>query len=319
MSKELKEMEYSDAPSGYVTMYHYKEPFMPFEYQGSGFGYQGALLFDGSTDKIQCHLCGDWFGALPHHLMREHNIRASAYKNLVGLRQTSALISEGMRKKLIASGLDKRLQNLRAGGKKSEETKKKISDTLKKRVRESENEKGTCPYQLIDRLQKRAKELGRCPTNREITFETSLCNVYGTFSNACLIAGLTPLKSGQTLGNHYHTKYPKEEIVVKVRNYWIENNKLPKPALFQNKTEYQAYLKHKKEIIKEVLTGTGKFHDTPVKVYYTKDELLDIIKVFIKNNDRLPSISDCKRGLLPHASRYCYHFGTFKNALDLIV
>ena len=42
-------MEYEEAPSGYVTLYNYKEPFMPYR---EGYGYLGVVLFDGETDKV---------------------------------------------------------------------------------------------------------------------------------------------------------------------------------------------------------------------------------------------------------------------------
>lgn len=109
-NREKKEIEYEEAPSGNVTFYNYKEPLMKFE---QGHGFIGALVFDTESDKIQCHLCGEWFGHLPSHLAKEHNMRSAAYKDLVGLNQTTALINESMRAKMIASGLKKRMKNLR--------------------------------------------------------------------------------------------------------------------------------------------------------------------------------------------------------------
>jgi hypothetical protein len=70
-------LEYEEAPSGSVYFYNYKEPLMKFE---EGFGFIGALVFDDTTDKIQCHFCGEWFEALGNHINREHNMRAAEYK-----------------------------------------------------------------------------------------------------------------------------------------------------------------------------------------------------------------------------------------------
>lgn len=65
----MKELEYPEAPSGFVTLYNYKEPFMPFTDPDTreGFGYGGVLVFDGVSDKVQCHLCGEWYHALGNH------------------------------------------------------------------------------------------------------------------------------------------------------------------------------------------------------------------------------------------------------------
>lgn len=311
MTKEKKEIEYPDAPSGFVTLYNYKEPFMPFR---EGYGYEGVLLFDGLSDKIQCHLCGDWYEAMGNHLHREHNMTASAYKEKVGLRQTTALVSETLRAKMIANGMDKRLQNLRAGGKKTQEEKDKIRATLKKVCREKENETDTCPLQLIERLQVLAKKLGRTPTERECHFKESIQRVYGSFKEACSVAGIEYRVSGETISRR-QSKYSKEMTVNFVKNYWINNKQFPKWRVFPNKTMYRRYLQDKKEIKKEILHGEGIFQRTGERFYYSKEELLDTLKKFKEINNRDASISDCKRGLLPHASRYYYHFGNLKNAL----
>lgn len=229
MIKGKKEMEYPDAPSGYVTLYNYKEPFMKFEHNGSGYGFQGVLLFDGSTDQIQCHICGEWFHSLGRHLNREHNITAAKYKTLVGLRQTSALISETVRAKLIAHGTE-RFKNLIPGKKKSEAEKEKISTTLKKNPRETQNENGSCPEQLITRLQKRATELGRCPIRDEVPFETTLARVFGSFREACIVAGLNPLKKGQTLG--HGPKMEKKELLDMIRAFIKTNGRNPTKSDF---------------------------------------------------------------------------------------
>ncbi len=123
-------IEYEEAPSGHVTFYNYKEPLMKFE---GGYGFVGALVFDGYSDKIQCHFCGNWFDALGNHLAREHSMDVEYYKKQVGLNTSTALINEKTRAKLIANGMKKRIKNLvnRKGKKVSAATRAKISATLK--------------------------------------------------------------------------------------------------------------------------------------------------------------------------------------------
>jgi hypothetical protein len=316
MTKEKKEIEYPDAPSGYVTLYNYKEPFMPFKYEDTGFGYEGVLLFDGVSDKIQCHFCGDWFQAMGSHLHKEHNMKARDYKEITGLRQTTALVSETLRAKMIANGMSIRLKNLQKGGKKTEEQKEKIRQTLLTLPRQTQNETGTCPKQIIDRLQKRAKELGRTPTTDEITFIQVLRKVYGTYSQACRIAGLDVREEGQVLFNP--RTITQEQIVNFVREFWIKNHEFPRFKDCPSDRLWDKYKVTKKEIDKQVLFGEGQYQKTGVKIFYTVAELLQILSIFKEKNKRNPSISDCKRGLLPHASRYYYHFGSFKNALSQI-
>lgn len=50
-NKGAKTVEFEDAPSGMITLYNYKEPFMDFvdEATGGGFGYQGVLISEENT------------------------------------------------------------------------------------------------------------------------------------------------------------------------------------------------------------------------------------------------------------------------------
>lgn len=250
-------MEHPDAPSGFVTLYNYKEPFMKYE---EGFGFRGVLLFDGMTDRIQCHLCGDWMEYLPNHLKREHSMTAAQYKDRVGLRQSTALLGEMQRAKLISNGLERRLSNLVIQGAKSAEQREKIRQTSIRNgeLMENKNERGTCPLQLITRLQNLASKLGRTPLNREITFDATLRKVFGNVKTAMLRAGLTPRASGRTV-NNWRAKNPT----------------------------------------------------------YTRETLIQAFRDFREANDRNPSSSDARRGLVPRPENYYKHFGNWKTALDI--
>lgn len=311
-----KDMEYEDAPSGYVTLYNYKEPFMDFQ---GGYGYQGVLLFDGSSDKVQCHFCGKWFLTLAGHIGL-HGLRASEYKEEVGLAQTTALIGEEVRSKLIANGLEKRMKNLVVPKTVSEETRKKISNTLKKNVTEIQNKRGTCPLQLIDRLRKRYVELGRTPEHNEFSAYKTIIEVYGSFEEACRIADIPYRKPGQTVTKMWTRDEAKEWIRAFVDTNgdlprYTDAVKLGKIALFNNIKEGK-YGKFK-ELVAEALAEDGKYRKLNF-LQYTKLDLLKFLREFEKIHRRKPAVSDCKRGLLPGYSRYHYHFGNWKNALKAI-
>ena len=231
-AKTKRRMEHPEAPSGFVTLYNYKEPFMKFP---NGFGYQGVLLMDEATDKVQCHYCGGWFEYLSHHLHREHNMTAAEYKQAVGLRKNTALIGERFRAKLIAVHLDVRKSNLRVQwGPKSEEQKQKIRETLKKNadIREQQNESGTCPLQLVTRLQKLTEKLGRTPKHEEITFQETLRRVFGSTENALIHAGITPRKPGTNIVHRAKTKnvsgrYTDEFLIQMIRDFRKTNGREP--------------------------------------------------------------------------------------------
>lgn len=324
--KEKKEMEYPDAPSGFVTLYNFKEPFMKYE---KGYGYQGVLLFDGGTDKVQCHLCGEWFEALPNHIIREHSMKSGKYKEEVGLNKKTALIGEKLRAKLIASGLNKRLQNLRnqKGVKRSEETKDKIRKSRHENRREFQNQAGTCPEQLIDRMIKSYQKLGYVVSEKNCNFKESLVKTYGSYRNACKVAGIPEprtreevLKEGRSTSTK-KSQIRRDNFIKCVLDFYDSNDRLPIKGELKGDCERiwkTIKVKQRNKIFKEVVLTHGKYSKhISGQFQFTKTELLSFLKNFEKINGRKPSYSDSRRGLLPVLSRYSYHFGSWQNALKL--
>lgn len=317
MSRERKEMEYPDAPSGFVMLYNYKSPFMPYT---SGYGYEGVLMFDGDSDKIQCHLCGEWFDNLAHHLHREHATTASEYKETVGLLQTTALLNEKQRAVLIQKGTE-RFKNLKPAVHKSAETLRKIAATNKgnRTKREQQNLRGTCPAQLIDRLQKQYAEVGTSIPYREVKGIETMRKVFGSYKEACEQAGIP--YNDRIKDYSSRTKYYRSDMVNWIRDH-IVDGKVPtvvdySKTLGSKRGAIYAAVKRLggwKALCHEALISDGLYRK--VSGYrYSKEELLKFLTDFKKHNNRNPSISDCKRGLLPYASRYIYHWKSWKNAL----
>lgn len=317
-------MEYEDAPSGFVTLYNYKEPFMKY---AGGFGYQGVLLFNGEDDKVQCHLCGEWFEYLPNHLHIEHMIAASEYKDMVGLRATTALIGEKQRAVLIQKGTE-RFKNLRPGtGTRSEATKRKISEGLKRSrgTREEQNRVGTCPDQLIERIRQTYHKLGRTPRDNEIQGKDTIEKVYGSWKAACEIAGIpyrapTEVISRRAAGKG---KLIEADLILWIRDN-IQDEILPTISDYARAVGVSRQVTSKwtrrrggwDELCRRSLNSDGIYRK--VRGFrYSKEELLKFLTEFKKNNGRNPAISDCKRGLLPHASRYIYYWKSWKIALQV--
>lgn len=331
------EIEYEDAPSGYATFYNYKEPLMKYD---KGYGFLGAVVFDGESDKIQCALCGDWFVALAPHLRKEHNMKVDAYKDELGLFQTTALIGEKMRAKLIASGLNKRLQNLRQTQlkkyKMTDATREKIRATCKKNAEKAEgkNLRGTCPEQLLDRLQKAYQREGEnFSFRRHVNFDYLLKKTYGSVKEACRLAGVPYRKPGQIMSYANKIKYTDQQVIDFVKEFATRFHRLPvrrdfynqgKSALWDKKCSNESNLGKRNRVkgrynklCSRAMAQLDEYKKTGEKLHFTKEELLGFLRKFEKGNGRKPSISDGKRGLIPPLSRYYYHFGKFRNAVDL--
>lgn len=185
-----KQMEHEEAPSGFVRLYNYKEPFMPVE---KGFGYQGVLLMDGSGKTVQCHICGEWLPSIGKWHLRDHRVTANQYKERFGLDKTTALVSEEYRKKLLNHVPPKRKAWEDFTKEEQEAIVAKYRATMAKGSREKQNQRGTCPAQLIERLRKKKEELGRDPTHLEIaSWKETLKKVFGSLAEAYRRAGLEP-------------------------------------------------------------------------------------------------------------------------------
>jgi hypothetical protein len=213
--KAFKEMEYEDAPSGFVRLYNYKEPYVPFS---GGYGYEGVLMFDGKSDKVMCNLCGKWFPYLPKHLSKEHAMKAAHYKELVGLGKNTALIGETIRTKMLKNG-ESRFRNLvrpNKGQPRSDETKERIRHGLllfKGRM-EAKNSRSTCPLQLLEGIRRTAEKLGRTPSADECSQKEAILFTYGDYGTAVKLAGLKPgLKPGQNFAHARGRRYTDEELV----------------------------------------------------------------------------------------------------------
>ncbi len=159
MVKERKDiMEYESAPSGAIKLYNYKEPFMPAK--NGGFGFQGVLLHDAEEQLIQCHVCGEWFRSLSSHIKLHGFPRTRDYKDEFGLAHDTALVCEETRNKYIVVATER----AKAYKGKIPKTAGQGSRIGTKISMEKRNNRGTCPLQLLDKLESIKNELGYQPS-----------------------------------------------------------------------------------------------------------------------------------------------------------
>ena len=65
------------------------------------FGVPGVLETDG--ERVQCHVCGQWYKGLGSHSWRTHAFTADDYREKYGLRYTTSLLAPESSAKLSAS------------------------------------------------------------------------------------------------------------------------------------------------------------------------------------------------------------------------
>jgi hypothetical protein len=188
-----------------LWFYNYKEPLR--RYIG-GHGFMGVLAHNREGDRVQCHICGNFYQTISPSHVKTHGFETlKAYKDEVGLAYTTALISEPVREKLVKiffeQGLQRKL-DLKSNKKFEQERIERLIASNKSRTGErlrleKRNLRGNCPDQLLDKLKVLKKELGKVPTKRDFRakykgrFLGTIYQTFGSWTNAVKKAGMTPI------------------------------------------------------------------------------------------------------------------------------
>ncbi|PFJ23928.1 homing endonuclease associated repeat-containing protein [Bacillus cereus] len=150
--------------------------------------------------------------------------------------------------------------------------------------------------ELIEIIQKKAKELGRAPKCCEIKEINLLIKEYGSWNKALKAAGLPVFKK---------IVYTKEELIEIIQKKAKELNRAPKsneikqaPSIFRAFGSWSKALK---------AAGLLVFKN----IEYTKEELIEIIQQKARELDRTPKSTEIKQVTL-----ICRKFGSWNKALE---
>ena len=188
-NKTHKQIEYPQAPSGFVNIEKWEPPFAPVK---QGFGFIGVLAEDSKTGQLQCAECGKWFEQLPTHYNAKHGMTGAEYRKKFGLLNSTALKSKKIRlnqSKVMtafrATGEKKFLRKFKKNNKEAANRK-----GIKKAV-ESQNKYGVCDLQIMTKILELGKKIGKTPTLVDIKEEygggiiTLMHSRYGSYIKYC--------------------------------------------------------------------------------------------------------------------------------------
>lgn len=250
--KKIKAFHTVDTDKKYestdLTLNNYKEPLSAVE---DGYGYYGTVSVTKDGEYVQCHICGGLYHSLPGHIWNEHDMKTRDYKKQFGLTSTTAMVSEEQRQKLKYGYLEylksltpeekeAYLQKQRAFARVGRKARSKVKTS--KESLEAKNKKGTCPQQILAKIQECADAIGKTPSKNEFI---KYCNsqryvhliykVFGSWTNALDIAGLrknqinTPHKR---FGKHRYS-YTDEELLDYLREYTVREKRIPTTTDFR--------------------------------------------------------------------------------------
>lgn len=204
------------------TYHGYKEPLRSFL---GGYGYIGVLSQDENGEKLQCHICGEYYSRLNNHVRMAHKIKVDEYKQRVGLSKGTALVGDKIREKQIEvakKNYPKVRDRLHAGAR---EKRAERGGGGKPESMERKNKKGTCPDQLLARIVAVTKDLGRVPTKKEYQehqdggFLLAIKRTFGSWEEALSQIGMA--RSGK------HKNYSELELLNFIILFYKINHRLP--------------------------------------------------------------------------------------------
>ena len=151
-------------------LYKAQAPFMEVK---RGHGYQGVVMYDDAEDKVQCHICGGWFGNLGQHTKRTHDLQIDDYKMEYGLSLRTALCSKKISAVHRKTGLRlyKNKQNGLIKASRMNRTRrrcmalKQVNRQNPNSSMQAKNSRGLCDLQIRARYEVVKKIVGRAPSH----------------------------------------------------------------------------------------------------------------------------------------------------------
>lgn len=217
----------------------YKEPLRT---NAGGYGYLGAVLQTADGSKIQCHICGKLFRSLASHLTAAHKVSAKEYRKSYGIAHNTALVSDQERvvradrfNEMVASGKITRGTQKDNWEKASKASVKACKGKKFELSLEVKNKRGSCPDQIIDKIQQFHKEFGFPPTRYQ--FEDAYKwgkryvrlaeNEFGSFRKAVIKACGKAQEYKQPYPKKQGKDWSSEEIIEMIQLYYQEENRVP--------------------------------------------------------------------------------------------
>lgn len=216
----------------WLTIRNYKEPLKAIP-TSVGFGYYGTLLGTPDGEFVMCHACGKLFKNLATHIKQAHKEQfknVAEYREVFDLAHRTALVSESERIRLKKKSIE--FFNSLTEKQKAEYRRRADEGRLMRRQHyqpkirlETKNKRGTCPDQLLDKIQQVKDNLGHTPTLKEFMRETggqrfkrAIFATFGSWVEALYILGLEPRNPLGTRGGR-KSYYDEETLLEMMRAF----------------------------------------------------------------------------------------------------
>lgn len=229
-----------------LVLVNYKEPLIQVK---KGHGYVGALRMTQDGQLLECHVCGKLFDDVGRHANSAHKLTAVKYREKFQLARMTSLVSEAGRERRKRAGMlfwhsltkEQRREHKKKSMERYAAWLKKNPNGGKFKIRlETKNERGSCPDQIADQIQKCAKALGHTPSKGEFLdwsgsqrYIHLARSTFGGWHKAIAYAGLKPkAKYAHTKGKKMHLR-SDDELLELLSLFHQETGRVPSHTDFK--------------------------------------------------------------------------------------
>ena len=205
----------------------------------SGHGYQGVVLYDDVSDRVQCHVCGKFYQNVGSHANKKHQMSADDYKIKFGLTLRTALCSVGLssrRREATNAAIERGeiRQDIATQSARHNKNRKRSYRQVGVQTVQFFNRNGLCDLQIKTRYEVVEKMVGRVPTQNEIIkYDRKLffCGIVPRYGNLN--------KFREEIGGSYNhdpsNKISDTTLVAMLRKKSLEVGRRPKVTDFSGR------------------------------------------------------------------------------------
>lgn len=215
-------------------LYKACEPFMEVK---NGYGYLGVVMYDDDTDKVQCHICGQWFSAVGMHVKSAHKIELDTYKMNHGLSLRTSLCSKKLSRAHSKSALSLyagKASKLTRGTPGRRRHSPKPPKRYYMQTIQAKNARGLCDLQVQGRYDVLKKMVNREPTygdyqRHDRKLWATMVARYGTINKFREYIG------GTQMNNSQWRELPNTTLIAALRAFSSKFSRIPRSQDFQSR------------------------------------------------------------------------------------
>lgn len=206
----------------------------PYMENNGRYGYKGVVLYDELEDKLQCSICGEWYGHLTAHTWQAHDVGAEEYREQNSLLKKVSLVNKNISRKMSANG-KRNIKKGKTGIFTIFNKRGRLGGDTGKWVKKShnsiqhKNRYGLCDAQILHRLNVVCNIVGKNSVEELTNFDISKYDskLYASVSRR--------LGKRKNFCEKYNIKYlgnspqtlKDDELIARLRTFVIDNRRLP--------------------------------------------------------------------------------------------